>query len=70
MIRERLHMLIRAKRTIRSCKTVAQLECAIKYKEIVMNYLFDGDEHAAERWERILMNCLNDKALEITGLID
>jgi len=70
MIRERLHMLIRAKRTIKSANTPAQIECAIRYKDIVLKYLFEGDEHAIEKWDQVLLRHLDERAMIVCGLIE
>jgi hypothetical protein len=69
-ISERLRMLVRAKKVITSCKTPAQIECAIKYKDIVLDYLFEGDEFAWKRWDDVLMLSLNERALIVTEVID
>lgn len=61
--------LVRAHRTIRSCKTAAQIECAIRYKDIVLRTLFPPDSPQYEHWDSYLMTILNTQALFICGLI-
>jgi len=66
----RTKMLVRVYKTISSCKTAAQLECAIKYKDVVLDFLYGAYPQQRKNWDERCMRKLNAKALEITGLLE
>jgi hypothetical protein len=62
--------LKRAYRTIDSCRTEAQIQCAIVYKDLCLKTLYPNDPDNYNKWDEKMLKRLNDKALVICGLIE
>ena len=68
--------LIRALKTISACKSEAQIESAIIFKDVVLKTLFPNhmldfkDRLGYNHWEGYLMKELNLKAMAVCGLLD
>jgi len=61
--------LMRVYKTIMSCNSAAQVECAIRYRDIVLKYLFSDNYEKYEHWETYFNTHLNTVALRVCGLI-
>lgn len=66
----RMHILMRAYRTIDSCKTEAQIQCAMIYKDLCLKTLYEDDPINYEKWDNKMIQRLNDRALVVCGLIE
>jgi len=67
---KKFEMLVRVHRTIKSCLTPAQIECAMIYKDLALNDLYPNDQEKRTYWDEKLSVILNQRAMIITGVLD
>jgi hypothetical protein len=71
MKNNRFKMIVRAWRTIKSCKTPAQIENAMVYKDLVLDTVYpDKNSLRRQKWNDKLLARLNAKALEVCGVVE